>query len=118
MIWHTLQCPLGHYVDRDYASVVNMAWKLTPEAWTKAFWWNMKREMNWREYEDNSNPIIPYEIVKYIHTVLKTFTASEESLAVLARGKPMNPAGRADEGRVRKPPKKGGGQKADEATKR
>jgi len=30
--WHTLQCPLGHYVDRDYASVTNMAWKTTPEA--------------------------------------------------------------------------------------
>jgi len=33
--------------------------------------------MNWRVYEDNSNPIIPYEIVKYIHAVLKTFKASE-----------------------------------------
>jgi len=40
--WHTLQCPLGHYVDRDYASVMNMNWKLTPEAWTKGVWWNMK----------------------------------------------------------------------------
>jgi IS605 OrfB family transposase len=103
--WHILQCPLRHLVDRDYASVTNMAWKLTPEAWTKAFWWNMKREMNWREYEDNSNPIIPYEIVKYIHTVLKTFTASEQSPAVLARGKPMNPARGANEGRARAPPR-------------
>ncbi|PLC62258.1 hypothetical protein B7L70_12140, partial [Vulcanisaeta sp. EB80] len=30
--WHILQCPLGHLVDRDYASVTNMAWKLTPES--------------------------------------------------------------------------------------
>jgi IS605 OrfB family transposase len=35
--WHTLKCPLGHYVDRDYASVMNMTWKTTPEAWTKAY---------------------------------------------------------------------------------
>jgi transposase len=35
--WHTLQCPLGHYVHRDYASVMNMAWKTTPEAWIKAY---------------------------------------------------------------------------------
>ena len=46
--WHTLQCPLGHLVDRDYASILNMAWKTTPESWTKAFWWNMKKDMNWR----------------------------------------------------------------------
>jgi len=102
--WHTLQCPLGHLVDRDYASVLNMAWKVTPEAWTKAFWWNMKnlsKNMNWRKHEDESNPLVPYEIVKYIHAVLKTFVASEESPAVLARGKPMNPARGADEGWAR-----------------
>jgi transposase len=91
--WHTLQCPKGHYVNRDYASVVNMMWKATPESWTKAFWWNMKQEMDWREYEEKSNPIIPYEIVKYIHAMLKTFTASEESPAMPARAKPMNPTG-------------------------
>jgi len=56
--WHTLQCPLGHYVDRDYASILNMLWKTTPEAWTKSVWWNLRREMNWREYEEKSNPII------------------------------------------------------------
>jgi IS605 OrfB family transposase len=88
--WHVLYCPLGHYVDRDYASVLNMAWKITPESWTKAFWWNMKREMNWREYEDESNPIIPYPIVQYLHAMLKTFMASEEWPAMLARAKPMN----------------------------
>jgi len=112
--WHTLQCPLGHYVNRDYASVMYMTWKITPEAWIKAFWWNIKnlsRNMNWRKHEDKSNPIIPYEIVKYIHAALKTFTASlKQSPAVLARGKPMNPARGANEGRARKPPKKGGGQ--------
>jgi IS605 OrfB family transposase len=88
--WHTLQCPKGHYVNRDYASVLNMTWKTTPEPWTKAFWWNMKQEMNWREHEGKSNPIIPYEIVKYIHAMLKTFTASEQSPAMPARAKPMN----------------------------
>jgi len=88
--WHTLKCPLGHYVDRDYASVINMDWKLTPESWTKAFWWNMKQEMNWRKYEQKSNPIIPYEIVQYIHAVLKTFVARlERCPAMLAQGDPM-----------------------------
>ncbi|MFP3296928.1 MAG: zinc ribbon domain-containing protein [Vulcanisaeta sp.] len=99
--WHILYCPKGHYVNRDYASVMNMNWKLTPEAWIKAFWWNMKslsKNMDWRKHEGESNPLIPYEIVKHIHAVLKTFTASEESPAVLARGKPMNPTGEADEG--------------------
>jgi len=103
--WHVLYCPRGHYVNRDYASVMNMMWKTTPESWTKAFWWNMKREMNWREYEDKHNPVIPQNIVQYIHAVLKTFTASlKQSPAVLARGKPMNPAGGANEGWARKPP--------------
>jgi len=97
--WHTLKCPLGHLVDRDYASVMNMDWKLTPEAWTKAFWWNMKQEMNWRKHEDKSNPLIPYEIVQYIHTVLKTFVARLERCPVmLAQGDPMNPTGEANEG--------------------
>jgi hypothetical protein len=90
-----------------------MLWKTTPEAWIKAFWWNMKslsKNMDWRKHEDKSNPIIPYTTVQYLHAILKTFKASEESPAVLARGKPMNPAGGANEGRARKPPKKGGGQ--------
>jgi len=105
--WHVLYCPRGHYVNRDYASVMNMMWKTTPESWTKAFWWNMKREMNWREYEDKHNPVIPQNIVQYIHAVLKTFKASlKQSPAVLARGKPMNPAGGANEGWARKPPKR------------
>jgi IS605 OrfB family transposase len=105
--WHTLQCPLGHYVDRDYASVMNMTWKITPKAWTKGVWWSLKglsRNMNWRKHEDESNPIIPYEIVKYLQHIMENAKASEQSPAVLARGKPMNPAGRADEGRARKPP--------------
>ncbi|WP_162009132.1 zinc ribbon domain-containing protein [Vulcanisaeta sp. EB80] len=92
--WHTLKCPLGHYVDRDYASVMNMDWKTTPEAWIKAFWWNMKslnKNMNWRKYEGKSNPLIPYEIVQYIHAVLKTFVARlERCPAMLAQGDPMN----------------------------
>jgi Putative transposase DNA-binding domain. len=102
--WHTLKCPLGHYVDRDHASVMNMDWKLTPEAWTKGVWWNMKnlsKNMDWRKHENKSNPLIPYEIVQYIHAVLKTFKASEQCPAVLARGKPMNPARGANEGWAR-----------------
>jgi len=88
--WHTLKCPLGHYVDRDHASVMNMAWKTTPEAWTKGVWWNLRREINWREYEEKSNPLIPYFMAKILHTTLKEFKASEQSPAVPARGKPMN----------------------------
>jgi len=106
--WHTLKCPLGHLVDRDYASVINMNWKLTPEAWTKGVWWDLKREeMNWKVHEGDSNPIIPHPIVQYLWYVLTIFTASEQSPAVLARGSPMNPARGADEGRARKPPQDG-----------
>jgi IS605 OrfB family transposase len=107
--WHALKCPLGHYVHRDYASVMNMNWKLTPEAWIKAFWWNIKnlsRNMDWREYEGKSNPIIPQDIVQLLWLLMRNAKASlEQSPAMLARGKPMNPAGRADEGRARKPPR-------------
>jgi IS605 OrfB family transposase len=102
--WHTLYCPLGHYVDRDYASVMNMAWKTTPESWTKGVWWGLRKKMNWREHEGSSNPLIPYTTVQYLHAMLKAFTASEQSPAVLARGKPMNPARGANEGWARKPP--------------
>jgi len=88
--WHTLKCPKGHYVDRDYASVMNMMWKVTPEAWVKGVWWDLRKRMDWKEYEGKSNPLIPYTTVQYLHAMLKTFVASEESPAVLARGKPMN----------------------------
>ncbi|PLC67292.1 hypothetical protein B7L70_09055 [Vulcanisaeta sp. EB80] len=101
--WHVLYCPKGHYVNRDYASVANMMWKVTPEGWVKGVWWNLRREINWREHEGKSNSLIPYEIVKYIHAMLKAFTASEQSPAVLARGSPMNPAGGANEGWARTP---------------
>jgi Putative transposase DNA-binding domain. len=102
--WHILYCPKGHYVNRDYASVMNMMWKATLEGWVKGVWWNMKKDMNWREYEGKSNPLVPYFMAKILHTTLKEFKASEESPTVLARGKPMNSAGGADEGRARKPP--------------
>jgi len=91
--WHILKCPLGHYVDRDYASVTNMLWKITPKAWTKGVWWSLKglsKNMNWRKHEDESNSLIPYGIVTLLWTLLKTLTASEQSPAVLARGNPMN----------------------------
>jgi len=104
--WHVLKCPLGHYVHRDYASVMNMAWKLTPEAWIKGVWWNMRREIDRRKYEGKSNPLVPYEIVKHIHATLKEFKASfEQSPAVLAQGTPMNPAGEANEDWARTPPR-------------
>jgi len=88
--WHTLYCPRGHYVDRDYASVMNMAWKATPESWTKAFWWNVRKEMEWGEHEGKSNPIIPQNIVQLLWFIMRNAKASEESPAVLARGSPMN----------------------------
>jgi len=37
--WHSLYCPVDHYVHRDYASVANMMWKVTPEGWVKGVWW-------------------------------------------------------------------------------
>ena len=106
--WHTLKCPLGHLVDRDYASVMNMDWKLTPESWTKGVWWNMKRlskNMEWRKHEGRSNPLVPYFMAKILYATLRTFTASEQSPAMLARGDPMNPARGANEGRARAPPR-------------
>jgi len=103
--WHFLKCPLGHYVHRDYASVMNMAWKTTPEAWIKGIWWDLRREIDRREYEGKSNPLVPHEIVKYIHATLKEFKASEQSPAVLARSSPMNPAGEANEDWARTPPR-------------
>jgi IS605 OrfB family transposase len=106
--WHTLYCPLGHYVDRDYASVVNMLWKITPESWTKGVWWNLRREMDWGEYEGKSNPLVPHEIVILLQFIMKRIKASlEQSPAVLARGSPMTPAGGADEGWARKLPNTG-----------
>jgi IS605 OrfB family transposase len=113
--WHILKCPLGHYVDRDYASVLNMAWKIAPEAWTKGVWWDLRKRMDWREYEQKSNPLVPYFMAKILHITLREFKASlEQSPAMLARGKPMNPARGANEGRARAPPcplGRGGGQK-------
>jgi IS605 OrfB family transposase len=102
--WHTLKCPLGHYVNRDYASVVNMMWKTTPEAWAKGVWWDLRKRMDWGEYEGESNPLVPHPIVQYLWYVLMIFMASEESPAVLARGSPMNPARGANEGWARTPP--------------
>ena len=102
--WHILKCPKGHYVDRDYASVANMMWKTTPEAWSKGVWWDLRKRMDWGEYEGKSNTTIPYPIVQYLWYVLMIFMASEESPAMLARGTPMNPAGEAYESWVRKPP--------------
>jgi len=105
--WHVLYCPKGHYVNRDYASVMNMLWKTTPETWSKGVWWDLKREkMDWKIHEGDSNPIIPHPIVQYLHATLKDFTASEQSPAVLARGKPMNPTGYEMKVAARKPPKK------------
>jgi IS605 OrfB family transposase len=99
--WHVLYCPKGHYVHRDHASVMNMAWKLTQETWTKGIWWNMKnlnKNMNWRKHEGKSNLLVPYGIVTLLQHIMKRIKASEESPAMLARGSPMNPTGEANEG--------------------
>jgi len=103
--WHILKCPLGHIVDRDYASVVNMMWKTTPEAWSKGVWWDLRKRMDWGEYEGESNPLVPHLIVQYLWYVLMIFMASEESPAMLTRGTPMNPAGEAYESWARTPPR-------------
>jgi len=74
----------------------------------KGVWWNLRREMNWREYEDKSNPIIPHGIVTLLQYIMENAKASlEKSPAMLARDKPMNPARGANEGRARKPPQDG-----------
>ena len=110
--WHTLKCPLGHLVDRDYASILNMMWKVTPEAWTKSVWWDLRKKMNWREHEGSSNPLIPYEIVQYIHAVLKTFVARlERCPAMLTQGDPMNHHQIQNEGGGKETsPRRGGGR--------
>ena len=109
--WHSLYCPVDHYVHRDYASVANMMWKIMPESWTKGVWWDLKREINWSEYEGKSNPLIPWVTTHILLFLMRNAGASlEKSPAVLARGTPMNPAGGANEGWARKPPPEGGGQ--------
>jgi len=106
--WHILYCPKGHYVHRDYASVMNMAWKTTPESWTKSVWWDLRREINWSEYEGKSNPLIPWITTHILLLLMRDARASlERSPAVLARGNPMTPAGGADDGWARKPPQHG-----------
>jgi len=104
--WHVLKCPLGHLVDRDYASILNMLWKTTPEAWVKGIWWGLRKKMGWREYEQKSNSLIPYGIVTLLQHIMENTKASlEQSPAVLARGNPMNPTGEANEGWARAPPR-------------
>jgi len=111
--WHVLKCPLGHYVDRDYASILNMLWKITPEAWVKGIWWDLRKKMDWREYEQKSNSLIPYGIVILLQHIMENAKASEESPAMLARGKPMNPTGEANEGGGEETTQKGGGQEKE-----
>jgi IS605 OrfB family transposase len=104
--WHFLKCPLGHYVHRDYASILNMAWKTTPEAWTKGVWWGLRKRMDWGEYEDRHNPLVPYGIVILLQRIMRNTRASfEQSPAMLTRGTPMNPAREANEDWARTPPR-------------
>ncbi len=84
--------------------MVNMMWKTTPEAWSKGVWWDLRKRMDWGEYEGESNPLVPHPIVQYLWYVLMIFMASEESPTVLARGNPMNPAREANEDWARTPP--------------
>ncbi|MFP3303604.1 MAG: zinc ribbon domain-containing protein [Caldivirga sp.] len=94
--WHFLKCPLGHLVHRDYASILNMAWKTTPEAWTKGVWWDLKREkMNWKVREGDSNPIIPYPIVQYLLYVLMIFIGQRGKPRSAGPGQPHEPSQRS-----------------------
>jgi len=79
--WHVLKCPLGHYVDRDYASILNMLWKTTPEAWVKGIWWDLRKKMGWRGYEQKSNSLIPYGIVTLLQHIMENTKASLRPLS-------------------------------------
>jgi IS605 OrfB family transposase len=78
--WHTLKCPMGHYVHRDYASILNTLWKITPKAWTKSVWWDLRKKMGWREY-GKSNPLIPYGIVILLQHIMENAKASLRPLS-------------------------------------
>jgi len=51
--WHILYCSKGHYVDRDYTSVMNMLWKTTPKTWIKAFWWDLSKGWTGESTKEN-----------------------------------------------------------------
>jgi len=69
-------------VDRDYASVVNMMWKVALEGWVKGVWWGLRKRMDWGEYEDRHNPLVPYGIVILLQRIMRNTRAS--------RGKPRS----------------------------
>jgi len=110
--WHFLKCTLGHLVHRDYASILNMLWKTTPEAWVKGVWWDLRRKMDWGEHEGKSNTIIPQNIAQLLWLLMMNAKASlEQSPAVLARGSPMNHHRIQNEGGGEETsPRRGGGR--------
>jgi len=65
-------------------------WKVTPEGWVKGVWWDLRKNMDWRGYESGSNPLMPQNIAQLLWLLMRNAKASEQSPAVLARGKPMN----------------------------
>jgi IS605 OrfB family transposase len=116
--WHTLWCPHGHDVDRDHAAVLNMLWKATPAGWMKAVWWNLKckeaggkggREEG-ESHHSAANRVRRLDLAQ-----------GPPGRRQMARGAgpaaSMTPAGGADEGGARAPPRgagtprpRGGGQ--------
>jgi IS605 OrfB family transposase len=106
--WHTLWCPRGHDVDRDHAAVLNMLWKTAPAGWMRAVWWDVKevgKRLEEKEAVRRANPIIPRPAAYAVWTSLKALQAGDKWPAVLARAGPTTPAGGADEGGARAPPR-------------
>jgi IS605 OrfB family transposase len=112
--WHLLRCPHGHAVDRDAAAVLNMLWKTTPTGWVKAVWWDLRdvkrrlereRGLVPKELAKRGNPLIPWPVVRATWASLKALQAGDKRPAVLARAGPTTPAGGADEGGARAPPR-------------
>jgi hypothetical protein len=111
-------------VDRDAAAVLNMLWKTTPTGWTKAVWWDLRdvkrrlereRGLVPKELAKRKNPPIPWPVARATWASLKALQAGDKWPAVLARAASMTPAGGADEGGARAPPRgnprpRGGGQ--------
>jgi IS605 OrfB family transposase len=113
--WHTLWCPHGHAVDRDAAAVLNMLWKITPEGAVKGVWWEVKEVRRMlrkgvipKELAGRRNPLVPWPVTYAVWASLRSLKASPQWPAMLARAASMNPAGGADEGGARAPPRGAG----------
>jgi len=112
--WHTLRRPRGHAVDRD-AAVLNVLWKATPEGAVKGVWWDVKEVGRMlrkgvipKELAGRRNPLVPWPVTYAVWASLRSLKASPQWPAMLARAASMNPAGGADEGGARAPPRGAG----------